>query len=98
MDSKNAPPMLKSTLVGGGLLGAFSGLPYVFSLNTCCCALVACGGFLAAFLYSRECRQREVDFGPSSGAGVGLVAGLFYTIGTAAVSSPWARAAASTLL
>jgi hypothetical protein len=76
--------MLKATLIGGAAFGFLAGLPIIGALNCACCALVVAGGFLAAFLYSKECSAAGVEFRSGSGALVGLVAGLFYA-GTAAV-------------
>jgi hypothetical protein len=72
--------MLKPTLIGGGLMGLLGAIPVVNWLNCACCALVAGGGFIAAYLYSRDCSSQGVAFKPGSGALVGLVAGLFYAL------------------
>ena len=86
MDNR-APSMLKSTLIGGALFSGFvSGLPVVGALNCACCALVVGGGFLAAYLYSKECSGAGVAFKPGNGALIGLVAGLFYAIVASIVS------------
>jgi hypothetical protein len=79
--------MLKSTLIGGALFGFFGGLPYIGALNCACCALFVGGGFLAAYLYSKECSGAGIAFKPGNGAVVGLVAGLFYAIVTSIVSA-----------
>jgi len=89
MDNQS-PSMLRSTVIGGGLFGLAAGLPLVGALNCFCCALIVAGGFLAAFLYSKECSAQGFTFRPGNGALVGLVAGLFYAVGasiTAALSS-----------
>ena len=78
--NNNSPSMLKATLIGGALFGFAAGLPLVGALNCACCALIIGGGFVAAYLYSKECRGQDVAFGPGPGALVGLVAGLFYAI------------------
>ena len=75
-----APSMLKATLIGGGAAGVAGAIPVVNYLNCLCCALVIAGGFLAAYLYSKDCGAAGVEFRPGSGALVGLVAGLFYAI------------------
>ena len=85
MDNR-APSMLKATLIGGALFGFLGGLPLIGALNVCCCALFAAGGFLAAYLYSKECGNAGVEFKAGNGALVGLVAGLFYSIATAVTS------------
>jgi hypothetical protein len=85
MDNR-APSMLRSTLIGGALFGFLGGLPIVGGLNCLCCSLFVAGGFLAAFLYSKECAAVGMEFKPGNGALVGLVAGLFYAITTSIIS------------
>jgi hypothetical protein len=79
MDNQ-APSMLKPTLIGGMVFGLIGGLPFISMLNCACCSLVIGGGFLASYLYSKECRREGAGFRPGGGALVGLVAGLFYAI------------------
>ena len=55
------------------------------ALNCLCCSLIIGGGFLAAFLYSKECKSGNFAFKPGSGALVGLVAGLFYSVASTIV-------------
>lgn len=85
MDDRS-PSMLKPTLIGGAAAGFASGVPLVGMLNCACCSLVMGGGFLAAFLYSKECKREGVEFRPGSGAIVGLVAGLFYALASVITS------------
>jgi len=82
----HAPSMLRSTLIGGTVFGFLGGIPIVGGLNCLCCSLFVAGGFLAAFLYSKECAAAGVEFKPGNGALIGLVAGLFYSVTTAIVS------------
>jgi len=79
--------MLKPTLIGGALFGFVGGLPVLGALNCACCSLVIGGGFLAAYLYSKDCAAVGAEFGPGKGALVGLVAGLFYSVVNAIVSA-----------
>jgi hypothetical protein len=74
--------MLKATVIGGGLFGLAGGLPLVGALNCLCCSLFIGGGFVAAYLYSRDCSAQGFTFRAGNGALVGLVSGLFYAIGT----------------
>jgi len=74
------PSMLRATLIGGSVFGVIAAVPILGALNCACCALVAGGGFLAAYLYSKECRDAGAAFTPGNGALVGLVAGLFYAL------------------
>ena len=79
MDS-NAPSILKPTVIGGVSAAVISSVPMVNCLNVFCCALVVAGGFLAGYLYSKDCAGQGFAFGPANGATVGLVAGLFYAL------------------
>jgi hypothetical protein len=72
--------MLKATLIGGALFGFVGGLPVLGLLNCACCALFVAGGFVASYLYSKECKIQGAGFRAGNGAMVGLVAGLFYAI------------------
>ncbi len=81
-----SPSMLKATMIGGGAAGFVSALPFVGALNCLCCCLVVGGGFLAAYLYSKECRSNGVEFRPGTGALVGLVAAFFFAIMATIVS------------
>ena len=74
-----APSMLKSALIGGAVAGFVAAVPFVGDiLFACCCLPVVGGGFLAAFLYSRDCARVGARFDAGRGALVGLVSGLFY--------------------
>jgi len=81
--------MLKSTLIGGLVLGVVGGLPILNAINCACCALIIGAGFLAAYLYSGECRKAGAAFGPKNGWVVGLVAGLFYALASSLVGLPF---------
>jgi hypothetical protein len=85
MDNRS-PSMLKPTLIGGAVFGLVGALPLIGALNCACCALVMAGGFLAAYLYSRDCASQGFEFRAGGGAMVGLVAGLFYALTTTIVS------------
>jgi hypothetical protein len=82
------PEMLKSTLIGGVIFGVWAAIPILGFVNCLCCALVIGAGFVASYLYSKECRKAGVEFRPGNGAFVGLIAGLFYSISTTIVSIP----------
>ena len=82
------PQMLKSTLIGGVIFGVWAAIPFLGAVNCLCCALVIGAGFLASYLYSKECRAAGVEFRPGNGALIGLVAGVFYSIASTMVSIP----------
>jgi hypothetical protein len=76
----SSPSMLKATLIGGAVFGLIGAIPCISAINLFCCALVIAGGFLAAYLYSGECKRVGAEFRAGSGAKIGLVAGIFYWI------------------
>jgi hypothetical protein len=90
-----SPSMLRATLIGGAAAGFLGGLPIVGALNCACCSLVLAGGFLAAYLYSQDCRNHGAPFSAGGGAIVGLVAGMFYAIASSVVGGliQWAMGA-----
>jgi hypothetical protein len=75
-----APSMLKATLIGGSAAGFVAAIPIVGALNCFCCCLIIGGGFLAAFLYSLECKKTGTEFRAGQGALVGLLAAVFYAL------------------
>jgi len=64
---------LKPALIGGVLLGLLSVIPFVNSLNVCCCLWAILGGMLASYLYVKN-SPAPVNTG--DGAIVGALAGL----------------------
>jgi hypothetical protein len=83
---KAAPSVWMPALIGGAVFGVLGALPIVGALNCACCSLVIGSGFLAAFLYSRECRKSDVPFSGGGGAKIGAVAGIFYAVFSGIVS------------
>ena len=79
------PSMIKATAIGGLSAAVLSSIPFVGCLNVACCSLLIGGGFLAAFMYSREVEAAGGSFAVGNGAAVGLVTGGFYAVGTAVV-------------
>jgi len=77
---RSTPSVLMPALIGGAVFGVAGAIPYLNILNCLCCALVIGSGFLAAFLYSKECRKTNMAFGGGGGAKVGVLAGVFYTV------------------
>jgi hypothetical protein len=82
-----APSIWMPALIGGAVFGVLGGLPIVGALNCLCCSLIMGAGFLAAFLYSKECAKTGTEFRPGGGAKVGVVAGLFYAVVTSIVAA-----------
>ena len=76
--NNQAPSMLKPALISGAAFGVAGAIPVVNWINCARCALIIGCGFLAAFLYSKDCRAAGVSFQPGGGATVGLVSGLVY--------------------
>ena len=98
MDDRS-PSMLKPTLIGGGVAGAVASLPLVGALNCLCCSLIIAGGFLAAFLYSKECRAQGVEFGARNAWVVGDQAdGYGVILRTHNGGRPWQRQGSPTEL
>lgn len=64
---------LKPALIGGVLLGLLSVIPFVNSLNACCCLWAIIGGMLASYLYIKG-SPTPVKAG--DGAVIGALAGL----------------------
>jgi hypothetical protein len=79
MDNQ-APPMLKSALISGVAFGVAGAIPVINWINCACCALIIGCGFLAAFLYSKDCRGAGAAFRPGNGATIGLLSGLIYGV------------------
>jgi len=76
MDTK-APSMLMPALIAGGSLGFLSGLPY----SSCACCFWAAGaGFLAAFLYSKNCKGAGTEFDTGKGGVLGLLTGAVFGV------------------
>ncbi len=76
-----APSMLKPTLIAGVITGVIVSIPVLGGLTmmACCAPVIGCG-FLAAYLYSKECRPAGAPFRAGRGALVGWVSGLFFAI------------------
>ncbi len=79
-----APSMFLPALIAGGSLGFVSGLP----ISSCACCLWAAGaGFLAAFLYSKNCKAAGAGFDTGKGGVVGLFAGAVFGVVGSLVNS-----------
>jgi hypothetical protein len=64
---------LKPALIGGVLLGLLSVIPFVNSLNACCCLWAILGGMLASYLYVKNSPTPAT---PGDGAMIGALAGV----------------------
>ena len=76
-----APPMLKPTLIAGLITGVIVSIPVLGGLTmmACCAPVIGCG-FLAAWLYSKECRGSGSPFRAGRGALVGWVSGVWFAL------------------
>jgi len=79
------PPMVRSALMGGALMGVLSALPFVSVGNCCCCLWVVSGGVLAAYVL-QQAQAAAIDVG--DGALAGLLAGVFGAFVFAVLSVP----------
>lgn len=77
---RSTPNIWMPALIGGAVFGIAGAIPILDYLNCLCCSLVIGSGFLAAFLYSKDCRTTNTPFGGGGGAKVGALSGVFYTI------------------
>jgi len=73
---QNTPSKLVPALIGGGIMGLLSAIPFINFGNCLCCMWVLLGGFTAAYFYSRDLPP-EMEFTGGDAAVVGLLAGLF---------------------
>ena len=64
---------LKPALIGGVLLGLLSVIPFVNSLNACCCLWAILGGMLASYLYVKN---SPTPASAGDGAMIGALAGV----------------------
>jgi hypothetical protein len=77
----NQPPILMPTLIAGAGGGVIASIPFIGGILLCaCCAPMIGAGFVAAYLYSRSCKEAGVEFRAGRGAMIGLVSGMFYAI------------------
>lgn len=89
MSDELAPPMLRPTLMAGLAAGVLTSIPLVGGLlfAACCSPVIGCG-FLAAFWYSKACREIGVEFTPALGRTVGLISGAFWAA-TVTIYAVW---------
>ena len=71
------PSRLQPALFGGLFIGVLSALPFVSSLNACCCLWVICGGVLTAYLLQE---RSLLPITAGDGAIAGLTAGAIGAI------------------
>ncbi len=83
-----APPMLKPTLIAGVITGVVASIPVLggIAMLLCCSPVIGCG-FLAAYLYSKDCRGAGAPFRAGRGALVGWVSGVWFAITITVVGS-----------
>lgn len=76
---------MKSALIGGGVFGTASALPYLEMINMVCCALVIGAGVLATYLYFKDMEPTTGHLG--QGASVGWLAGIVCALANTIVSA-----------
>lgn len=82
--TNKAPSMMMPALIAGGSLGFVSGIP----VSNCACCLWAAGaGFLAAFLYSKTCKQEGAGFDSGKGGVLGLLTGAIFGVVGSVINS-----------
>ena len=64
---------LKPALIGGGVLGILSVIPFVSAVNICCCLWAILGGMLATYLYVKNSTTPATA---GDGAILGALAGV----------------------
>ncbi len=76
-----APSMLKPTLIAGVITGVVASIPVLgdVTMMMCCAPVIGCG-FLASYLYSKDCRGTGAPFRAGRGALVGWVSGVWFTL------------------
>ena len=79
----NAKKYIISAILAGSILALLSAIPYLSSINCCCCLWVIVGGFWAAYLFRSA--GETPSLGQSIGIGVltGIWAAFLYSILTA---------------
>lgn len=70
------PSKLVPALIGGGIIGLLSTLPFINLGNCFCCMWILLGGAAAAMLHARDYGP-DMEFTAGDGAMAGLLAGLF---------------------
>lgn len=82
MDTK-----LRPALIGGGLLGVLSGIPFVNLGNCLCCGWVIAGGMLAAYLYQKNAVPGPPNY--ADGALLGAMAGAIGAVVSSIIGIPF---------
>jgi hypothetical protein len=83
----NQPPIMMPALISGVGGGVIASIPFIGGILLCaCCAPMIGAGFVAAYLYSKSCKEAGVEFRAGRGAVIGLASGMFYAV-TSAVGS-----------
>ncbi len=77
------PSMFMPALIGGGLAGILSGIPFI---NCLCCLWIIGGALLASFLLSKD---SKVPLSSGDGAIVGALAGIIAAVVDFFVSIPF---------
>lgn len=76
---------MKPAVIGGVALGLLSAIPFVSTLNACCCAWAVGGGLLASYLYIKS---SPAPVTPGVGAKIGAIAGVIGAIIYVVIGTP----------
>lgn len=72
---------LKPALIGGGIAGILTIIPFLNLANVCCCLWIVTGGALASYLYINKAANRvAIGEGAMLGGITGLVASAIYIV------------------
>lgn len=85
---------LKPALIGGGLLGILSVIPFVSAVNVCCCLWAILGGMLATYLYVKKSPTPATA---ADGAILGAIAGAVGAVISIVLGIPVAMAMGPTM-
>jgi len=83
MKMSNTKNYISSSLLAGTIIALLSAIPYLSSLNLCCCLWHIVGGFWAAYLFWSS--GKKISFGQSIGIGIftGIWTSFVYSVLTA---------------
>jgi hypothetical protein len=81
------PSKLRSSILGGLIIGAISGIPGLNLLNCCCCAGILFGGAMSVYLYRAEFTSEMPPMESSDALILGIIAGIIGALITTSISA-----------